>query len=379
MYKEISEVTSILVTLGVDVDELFDKAFSLNELGRVDEAEIIYREVIESRNNDENALHNLSLILENKGKIKEALELSNKAAALAPEDTVIVEYNQKLKVKAEKLFKDLQKQGDFLCTAPERWPQVDNYKRQLLSALTVIHGFESFAELSRLSGVGEQYIAGHWRKLVEMGMVIDLSNGQYRVNEYILPLVKQERSHAIVTKIIRAEPSVVFKPIFNSRQEYSIYNILIGLFPNHLVFPNMALQTIFQYERMKELLNTEEFRYLLMSQVDFCITSTANYLPVVAFEVDSRYHEVPDQLERDRKKDLIFQRGGVPLLRLRAFGQPGEQIMRQQIIAAVRELGQELTTTEAKAGTSINISLEIDFERFGLTAADNQNQRSTDQ
>ena len=61
---------------------------------------------------------------------------------------------------------------------------------------------------------------------------------------------------------------------------------------------------------MRELLDAETFRYFLMSQVDFCVTSTASYLPIIAFEVDSPYHDRPEQQDRDRKKNENFSGRG---------------------------------------------------------------------
>jgi Protein of unknown function (DUF2726) len=112
----------------------------------------------------------------------------------------------------------------------------------------------------------------------------------------------------------------------------------------------MALQTIFQYDRIKKLLDAEEFRYFLMSQADFCVTSTANYLPIMAVELDSDYHDSPEQLERDAKKDRIFQLGGVPLLRLRSHGRPSDQGMRRDIVEAVQALAEELAATGESSG-----------------------------
>lgn len=342
----------------------FALAFAQSKLKQLDKAENSYRKYLKHYPNNVNGLYNLSIILDIKGKLEEAQELCNRAVTHAPDDEKIVKWRLTIKDKLGKLVKQKNKQEDFLKTAPERWYQVDQYKRQLLSALTVINGFEGWEHLSKVSGIDEKYIPGHWRKLIELGMIVD-SNEGYSINEHVADLVKRERLHSIVTRIIHADSTVAFKPIFNSRLEYLIYNLLIGLFPNHLVFPNMSLQSIFTYDRMKDILEKpDDFRYYLMSHVDFCITSTSNYLPIIAFELDSRFHDSSDQLERDDKKDRIFQLGGVPLLRLRALGRPTEQVMRQQIIESVRLLGEELTTTNQKFNAYI--SQEIDYGRFGI-------------
>ena len=57
----------------------------------------------------------------------------------------------------------------------------------------------------------------------------------------------------------------------------------------------------FSDTRGADFLEYEGTTKTLMAQVDFCITSTANYLPVIAFEVDSRYHDASDQIVRDEQ------------------------------------------------------------------------------
>jgi hypothetical protein len=263
-----------------------------------------------------------------------------------------------------------QRKEQFLRTARERWPQLDYYKRKILSTLLMLGPCDDLQRLAEYSCTGEQYFPGNWRKLIMFGMVVDVGGGTFGVNEHIVDLVNQERTHSVATTIVRADNCIAFKPIFNSRLEHTIYNVLIGLFPNHLVFPNMSLQTIFQYDRMKDLLDSETFTYFLMSQVDFCITSTANYFPIIAFEVDSPYHDLPEQQQRDVKKNEIFRCGGVPLLRLRAYGRPGEAAMRQEIIEQVRKLGQQLRETNEAVEGLVKLTLEIDFERFGVNGSD---------
>jgi tetratricopeptide (TPR) repeat protein len=372
-HKELLDVASFLCqSLPEDQKPLFDKAFGLSGLGRTEEAEAAYREVISRRPNSPGALHNLSLLLKAKGSLDEATTLARRAAELVPDDSKIADNANALDRELEDRRIADQRQEDFLQTARERWPQLDYHKKRILTTLTVIKGFDDLNHLARLSGTGEQYIQGNWRKLIDLGMIVGDEHGKPCINKYILDLVHQERSHAVATTIIRAEDRIAFKPIFNSKWEYTVYSTLIGLFPNHLVFPNMALQTVFQYERMRELLDVETFRYFLMSQVDFCITSTASYLPIIAFEVDSPYHDLPEQRERDRKKNDIFRVGGVPLLRLRAHGQPGSAAIRDEIIRVVREVGRELADTERKAHGFVNITMEINFERFGMTAEPEQ-------
>lgn len=367
MFQEVLDVATFLCEQLADDDRpLFDKAFALGTLGRANEAEPIYRELLSVQPDNSAALHNLSLIVADKGDLDEAAALSDRAASLSPDNPKMTNQRESLREQIGIRRGEEQRREQFLRTARERWPQLDYYKRKILSTLLMLAPCDDLRQLAEYSCTGEQYFPGNWRKLVTLGMVVEVGNGAFCVNEHIVDLVNQERTHAVATTLVRADNRIAFKPIFNSRLEHTVYNVLIGLFPNHLVFPNMSLQTIFQYDQMKELLDSETFTYFLMSQVDFCVTSTANYLPIIAFEVDSPYHDLPEQQRRDAKKNGIFQCGGVPLLRLRAHGRPGEGAMRQEIIEQVRKLGQQLAETNEAVDGLVKLALEIDFERFGV-------------
>lgn len=365
MFKEVVEISNVFTMyLNSDTDSWFDLAFSQAQIGEKSAAIRSYQVLLSVNNNSPGALHNLSILMESTGDHAKALELSQQAAQIAEKDQLIQQRYTRLQEQLREREQELRRQEDFLRTATERWPQVDYYKRQLLSALIVISGFESWEHLSQLSGIGVQYLPGHWRKLVELGMIVG-DNNKWYVNDHILDLVRREKSHSIVTKLIHADETIAFKPIFNSKLEYMVYSILVGLFPNQLVFPNIGLQAIFQYSRMKEILSQEHFQYYLMAQADFCITSTANYLPIIAFEVDSYYHDTLEQQVRDERKNDIFRLGGVPLLRLMPVGRPNEQIIRQQIIESVQMLGEQLRSTQSRGSKAVNLSLEIDYAHFG--------------
>lgn len=379
MYKEVVEVTGCLCAGETGAtSELFDHAYALHELRHLALAEASYRKYLETDPENAPALHNLSIVLEARGMIEEAAAFSSRAATLAPTNEKMLRQRSALEAKVEEQHTLERRHEEFLRTAPERWPQLDKYKRQLLSTLTVISGFDNMAHLSRLSGIGERYLRGHWQKLVDAGMLIEDASGSWKVNPHIAHLINQERSHAVVATLIHAERTLAVKPIFNSLQEYAIYKMLITLFPNHLVFPNMALQSLFQYERMQVLLSAEEFRYYLMAHVDVCVTSTANYLPIVAFEIDSSYHDRAEQIERDTKKNRIFQLGGVPLVRLRAWGQPTEEAVRQHLIESVRALGDVLAVGGIEVNPLVDVARELDIQRFMLhPQADNDLKTST--
>jgi tetratricopeptide (TPR) repeat protein len=366
MYSDLLEPAERLLQCGSnDPEVLWDYAYAHHCLDHKQEAEAAYRRLLAVQGDNASALHNLSLLVHDSGRIEEALSLSEKAASLSRDNKSIVGWHGKLQARKAEQDRETQQREDFLRTAVQRWPRLDYFKRQLVCTLSLISGWQGFDHLSLLSGIDEKYLPGHMRALEEQGMITYPSKGTFQLNPYILPLVERENTHAVVTKIIHGDESIAFRPIFNSRQEYTIYHILIGLFPNHLVFPNMALQTVFQYERMKSLLDSAVFGFFLRTQVRFCVTSTANYLPLIAFELDNDFHDADDQKQRDAKKDRIFEVGGVPLLRLRGYGKPTETAIRNQIIQDIQSLGDRIRQMPKKSPVLASLERELDFENFG--------------
>ncbi|MCA9038027.1 MAG: DUF2726 domain-containing protein [Planctomycetaceae bacterium] len=372
LWAEALDVTTYLHKAVTDDTALqFDFAYCLQSTDEKQQAIDAYRALLWSEPDEASALHNLSLLIEDED-FDEAIALSNRTLEISPDNELFqrryTSLRQTLERRSEEQAaqdRERTRQLDFQKTARERFPQLDFHKRRILTAMTVITEFDDLDHLAELSGTGPQFMEGNWRRLVELGMVVEDESGKWIVNSHVLDLVQRERSHSVAITFIRADDRVAYKPVFNSKLEYVVYNVMIGLFPNHLVFPNMALQTIFQYDKIEEHVDADTFRYFLMSQVDLCITSTSSYLPIVGFEIDSHYHDSEAQKERDVKKNRLFQVGGVPLLRLRPHGQPNEAAIRKDIIDAVRNLGGQLRDVAHRSEGLVKLDFEVDFETFG--------------
>ena len=378
MTQEIIEVTRILTTRLPDQtrSELWDYAYYAHNLSHLAaEAEQAYKRYLEGGAHV-GAFHNLALLLEGGGRLEDALAYAEQALALQPgkEDTLSlkerlvrgIEQCKQHALRQQEQAEQRQRQlENLLRTAPERWAKVDYHKRRILGTLAALNSFEGFGELANLVDMEERVLKGHWGKLVEQGMVTEGEDGP-QVNPHILDLVKRESAHAVIIRIAYTSSEMMTKPIFNSQQEYKIYRILLELFPNQLVFPNMALQAIFPYKRMKTVLSNEIFGYYLMASVDFCVTLTSTYLPLVAFEVDSDYHDNQEQKVKDERKDQIFTTGGIALIHLRAFGQPSPQAMRNDIMEGVRTWLRQWRATPRQKGWAIDLERELDFDLLGL-------------
>jgi hypothetical protein len=183
----------------------------------------------------------------------------------------------------------------------------------------------------------------HYSKLIDTGMLL-MQGSTYRINPHIAPLLERESKHAIIGRIVRTQGTSAVKQVFNSQREFSIYQVIVQLCPNHLVFPNSSLQSIMNYDRMKDLVDQADFGYYLRASVDLVVVSSTTYLPMLAFEVDSVWHDTEKQQERDDRKDGLFAVAGIPFMRLRPVGRPSEATIRVEVAAHVDELVRSLRT-----------------------------------
>ena len=96
------------------------------------------------------------------------------------------------------------------------------------------------------------------------------------------------------------------------------------------------------FDRMKELVSEDDFGYYLRASVDIVVVSSTTYLPMLAIEVDSVWHDTERQQRNDNKKDRLFAAAGIPFMRLRPVGSPSENTIRAQVAEHVDELVRSL-------------------------------------
>ncbi len=235
----------------------------------------------------------------------------------------------------------LEQKEQYARTAVNRWPKLTQPARQILSVLDQIKSYRGFAELGSYAGMDAIWAERHYDKLVETGMVLVGPDG-YTINPHIAPLLARENQHAVVGRIVRASGTTAVKQVFNSQREFTIYQVMVQLCPNHLVFPNCGLQSFMSYERMKELVVDDDFGYYLRASVDILVVSSTTYLPLLAIEVDSIWHDTERQKKNDGKKDRLFATAGVPFLRLQPVGNPSESVIRGQVAEHLDDLVRTL-------------------------------------
>lgn len=248
---------------------------------------------------------------------------------------------QQLLTDAKARLASLNKRDQFERTAVSRWPSLTAPARKLLSVFASIKSYNGLAEVAEYAGMDLTWAGRHYDKLVELGMLL-VTDKTFRINPHIAPLLERESQHAVIGRIVRAQGTSAVKQVFNSQREFTIYQLLVQLCPNHLVFPNCSLQSVMSYERMKELVSEDDFGYYLRASVDIVVVSSTTYLPMLAIEVDSVWHDTERQQRNDDKKDRLFASAGIPFMRLRPVGSPSENTIRAQVAEHVDELVRSL-------------------------------------
>ena len=92
--------------------------------------------------------------------------------------------------------------------------------------------------------------------------------------------------------------------------------------------------------RNPEKLDENEYRFAMnvLTHTDFIIFNKLDKMPVLVVEVDGyAFHaNNPRQLERDRMKDRILQKYGIPILRIKT-NESGEEIkLRNKLIQILK-------------------------------------------
>lgn len=259
-------------------------------------------------------------------------ELQEAAATSSRADVV-----KQLLADAKARLAVLNKRQQFERTAVNRWPSLTAPARKLLGVFASVKSYTGLAEMAGYAGMDLTWAERHYDKLIELGMLL-VTDKTFRINPHIAPLLERESQHSVIGRIVRSHGTSAVKQVFNSQREFTIYQAMVQLCPNHLVFPNCSLQSVMSFDRIKELVSEDDFGYYLRASVDIVVVSSTTFLPMLAIEVDSVWHDTERQQRNDDKKDRLFAAAGIPFLRLRPVGSPSENTVRVQVAEHVDEL-----------------------------------------
>ncbi len=192
MSRAIAETTRLLVEAAPDDEMLWWLlAYHLHELEQVDEAEATYRRYLELTPDSASALHNLSLIVEAKGAFQEALALSQKAAALSPDDELIVNNARRLmNIDAAEHQQTQQKQAGAAL-----WSRLTDNQKWLLCLMKLYPSDHWLALLPRIKQDERQLrqLEEDWKWLLAQGICVESeSENSVQAVPLLEPYVYQE-------------------------------------------------------------------------------------------------------------------------------------------------------------------------------------------
>lgn len=125
-------------------------------------------------------------------------------------------------------------------------------------------------------------------------------------------------------------------PLFKSHQESEFFLAAREVFATYLVYPNVALSTVFSFEALRDGLTAEERQYFFRGVIDCVVFDQQNdYRPLYFFELDSPLHDDAERKVRDGYKDRIVSLAGKQLYRIRTRGRA---VRRSELARLVREV-----------------------------------------
>lgn len=109
----------------------------------------------------------------------------------------------------------------------------------------------------------------------------------------------------------------ICRSIFRSPQERTFLRALSLRFPGLQALPNYPLDQIVALERVGAI-DAETLRYGRNCRLDAVLVVPEEGDPVAVFELDSRFHDQPENVGRDAMKNSLLAATGLPFFRLRA-------------------------------------------------------------
>ncbi|XWW48581.1 DUF2726 domain-containing protein (plasmid) [Fibrella sp. USSR17] len=125
--------------------------------------------------------------------------------------------------------------------------------------------------------------------------------------------------------------------LFKSGQEYEFYRAVREVYSTYLVFPNVAVSALVNFEQIKQFLDQNERNYFFKALVDCVVFDAENaFKPFKMLEIDSIYHDNQEQQIKDRMKDKIMAKAGQQLIRIRVKSRMSENDLTRLIREVTR-------------------------------------------
>lgn len=112
------------------------------------------------------------------------------------------------------------------------------------------------------------------------------------------------------------------RTLFKSLQEREFFDAVRETFVMFTVYPNVALSSIIEFNLIRDVLSSAEKDFYFKGIVDCVVFDHQElYQPKFFYELDSIYHDNPEQKQKDKYKDNIFSAAGQKLYRIRRIGE----------------------------------------------------------
>ncbi|OMF63539.1 hypothetical protein BK141_17505 [Paenibacillus sp. FSL R5-0765] len=345
-------------------DNLFKLAYSLSTANLHAEAKKLYEALLLDKPNNHSTLNNLAVIYRDKDKnFEKALQYFELAAKLDPSEEIyenninktieiIKKEKERPKRQIDNYFKQTDKQQKSICFAL--------YKLEYLDKVTA-------KDIETVSSFKGPYLQKHLSHLQKLELIYNHPEQGWRLEEPIRDNVASYVNPKLERQIIRNNQAIMYRPIFYHESEINLYRVLLELFPQHFVFPNMDLKTIIEVEKIRDYISADYLDYLFKAHVDFAIIDTTSYLPILTFEKDSEYQDREPQKSNAIKKNSIFQVSGLPLIRIRYNSAMDYERLKEEIKQATKEYILQISgSTDAETRRILE---SIDPKRFGIVTA----------
>ena len=159
-----------------------------------------------------------------------------------------------------------------------------------------------------------------------------------RLHQESLPkVVEHSQSHQIkVTENKNISNVKYTTSLFKSHQEMEFFMAVRENFQMFVVYPNVALSCLIDFDKIKSNLSQEERSFFFRGIVDCVVFDQhESYKPIKFFELDSSYHDSSEQKLRDSYKDKILAVAGQTLYRIR---KTSENQGRAEFMKLIREI-----------------------------------------
>jgi len=173
------------------------------------------------------------------------------------------------------------------------------------------------------------------KRYIHLPISIELLREFEQTQPKVVEHTQQSTIHVTVNNEIESVDSTI--SLFKSGQEYEFYRAVREVYSTYIVFPNVALSALIDFEKIKQFLDQNERSYFFKALVDCVVFDAENaFKPFKMLEIDSVYHDSQEQQIKDRMKDKIMAKAGQRLIRIRVKSKMSETDLTRLIREVTR-------------------------------------------